>query len=578
MSEERVNKRRRVNMKRYVFLSSVVLIFSLAAFIPVSAQWVLETVDSGGNVGHASSIALDSNVRPHISYAWFSADDADLRYAFWTGATWDIVIVDGGVQSGDHTSIALDSNDDAHISYFQGSDFSLKYAKKNGAWALQTVEASFNGPYTSIALDSIGNPRISYNYMLAGLKYAAWNGASWDIETVEGAPAYYTSLALNSSDFPRISYHDVTWGDLKYAAWNGASWDIETVDSSSTLIGQYTSLALDGSEYPHITYYDQTNGNLKYAAWNGVSWDIEIVDQSVALVGKYTSLVLDSLDYPHVSYYDETNGDLKYAVWDGASWNLEVVDGTGNVGRHTSLALDPLENAHISYYDVSNEDLKYAHYLVVIHDAGVVSIESPPDSVCTSQSNTPSVTVKNFGNVLEASIKVFCNIDAAYKDSAYALDLAPGDSTSVNFPQWTAPGIPGVSSMIVQTALPLDADPGNDRDSLSIEIWDCPGIEEETRPSSIPTRYRLSQNNPNPFNETTSITFELSAPSYVSVRIYDMTGRVVHTLTEAPAEAGVHSLAWDGKDDNAKDAPSGIYFYKLTAGRFDGAKKMTLIR
>ena len=567
-------------MKRFVFLSSAVLIFSLAAFIPVSAQWVIETVDNAGDVGQHTSIAVDGNQRPHISYNRWKATDTDLKYAAWNGS-WKIETVDNGSEAGQYSSLALDSNDNPHISYYRGSDFSLRYATKNGAWALATVESGFVGMYTSIALDDGDNPHISYHYLMGKLKYATWNG-SWNIEFVDTlvSSGYYTSIALDSTGSPLISYLGVTVGDLKYAVWNGASWSIEVVDSTVGLVGLHTSLALDSDDHPHISYFDQTNGDLKYAAWNSASWDVQVVDD-VGKVGEYSSLQLDASENPHIAYFDYTNGDLKYASWNSASWDIEVVDGaTDNVGSFVSLVLDASGFPHISYHDINNTNLKYAHWTQIMHDVGVISIDSPPDTVCINTIYTPSATVMNFGTVTEALFKVLCTIDnPPYKDSVDVISLGPGSSVSVNFADWQAPSSElEISNMGVTAIHPEDTTHGNDTELHIMVSMECPGVEEGMRPSSNPKVYRLSQNSPNPFDQTTGISFELPASSYVSVRIYDMTGRVVRTLTEAPAEAGVHSLAWDGKNDNAKEVPSGIYFCKLTAGSFNAAKKMTLIR
>ncbi len=94
--------------------------------------WVTEIVQSAGDVGWFSSIAIDSNDHPHISYRLNVHGDlvGDLRYARWTGSSWDIEAVDYLLNVGGYTSIALDKNDDPHISYYAISGTDLKYATK----------------------------------------------------------------------------------------------------------------------------------------------------------------------------------------------------------------------------------------------------------------------------------------------------------------------------------------------------------------------------------------------------------------------------------------------------------------
>ncbi len=84
---------------------------------------------------------------------------------------------------------------------------------------------------------------------------------------------------------------------------------------------------------------------------------------------------------------------------------------------------------------------------------------------------------------------------------------------------------------------------------------------------------------PNPFNPMTTIQFEISEPSAVSLRIFDNRGRVVRHLVSDRLSAGLHRIVWDGRTNNGKRAASGLYFYALRVGkRFQGWGKMILMR
>ena len=91
--------------------------------------------------------------------------------------------------------------------------------------------------------------------------------------------------------------------------------------------------------------------------------------------------------------------------------------------------------------------------------------------------------------------------------------------------------------------------------------------------------FRLHQNQPNPFNPTTTIRYDLPKPADVTLRIYDVKGRLVRTLLHPTwKETGRHTELWDGLNNRGDKVASGIYFYRLTAGNQSLAKKMVLLK
>jgi flagellar hook assembly protein FlgD len=90
--------------------------------------------------------------------------------------------------------------------------------------------------------------------------------------------------------------------------------------------------------------------------------------------------------------------------------------------------------------------------------------------------------------------------------------------------------------------------------------------------------YQLAQNYPNPFNPSTKISFALPQAAEVSLKIYDITGRLVQTLVDGVVEAGRHQTIWDGTNQHGVQVASGVYFYQLRAGEFKQVRKMSLVR
>ena len=89
----------------------------------------------------------------------------------------------------------------------------------------------------------------------------------------------------------------------------------------------------------------------------------------------------------------------------------------------------------------------------------------------------------------------------------------------------------------------------------------------------LPKVYGLSQAYPSPGIREITIPYQLPEPTRTSLNIYDITGKLIHTVIHTKQAPGYHSIVWD-----AKDTPNGIYFYKLETPSFTQSKKLIILR
>lgn len=89
----------------------------------------------------------------------------------------------------------------------------------------------------------------------------------------------------------------------------------------------------------------------------------------------------------------------------------------------------------------------------------------------------------------------------------------------------------------------------------------------------LPSRFGLQQNFPNPFNPTTVITYDIAKSSHVRLTVYDVLGREVSTLVNAEKSPGQYRVTFDGSG-----LASGVYFYRLDAGKYVSTRKLLLLK
>ena len=101
----------------------------------------------------------------------------------------------------------------------------------------------------------------------------------------------------------------------------------------------------------------------------------------------------------------------------------------------------------------------------------------------------------------------------------------------------------------------------------------APSTVQQERPFALPEKPMLYGNYPNPFNPSTTIQYDLPAPGFVVLKVYDGIGREVATLVNGDISAGTHTVRLDGTN-----LASGTYFYRLQAPHYVATRRMELLR
>lgn len=156
----------------------------------------------------------------------------------------------------------------------------------------------------------------------------------------------------------------------------------------------------------------------------------------------------------------------------------------------------------------------------------------------------------------------------------YTMD--PGDeltlTVSVNLP------VTGGTDEILIDYLDIETTLGNE----DVELHFQDELISSATPSPVAVTGLLG-NYPNPFNPSTTLHYSLAAPGQVRIEVFNSKGAKVRTLVDTPMAAGLHSISWDGTDDNGRTVTSGIYFSKFSeradsGSDFTSVKKMIVLK
>jgi len=327
----------------------------------------IQSPDTTGLVGLYTSLALDSSGHPVVSYydngingnlKVMNCNDLDCA-----GLDESITSPDQGGDVGSYTSLALDGDGYPVVSYYNWTSKDLKVMHCNDvncAGLNETINTPDTGGignhdvgmFTSLVLDGSRHPVISYYDNTSGdLKVMHCNdvncaGDNESITTphVGDVSRQPTSLVLDGSGKPVISYteyggwpipaHRLTVMHCNDVDCAGLDESITSPDTEG-IVGEMNSLALDSSGYPVVSYYDRTNGDLKVMHCNDLNCaggnETITSPDTTGIVGGHTSLALDGNGYPVVSYYDASHRALKLLHCGSANCTTGDAGGVGGI-------------------------------------------------------------------------------------------------------------------------------------------------------------------------------------------------------------------------------------------------------
>ncbi|MCH6559889.1 T9SS type A sorting domain-containing protein [candidate division KSB1 bacterium] len=344
-------------------------------------------------------------------------------------------------------------------------------------------------------------------------------------------------------------------------AINNADFDLELF---TTIIGQ---------SYQIDFYADQNNNGIYDSPPTDSAWRLEL-DQAQ---GNDTLTFTSNTNFTDTGFPTLVDFKQYSAIWSGKRQNL-TFDFNGPIKVDLNLdvengTVDGVVEAMDVFRTFAHLKLPFGGTFTVVGDSGEVTpVDSSNNGVAPLAKTYPNISVQL--NLLQNSDwSGTLNFRNGRLFGDLTLDIM-GTSVTVSIN-----GTLGRTQAILEYSEDLFGAEGVilAREDTVLNITSVRNPD----PVSIPAEFSLSQNFPNPFNPSTTITFEipqLYANSNVNLSIYNLLGQKIRSLVTASMGAGIHAIQWDGKNDIGQNVASGLYLYRLTAGDFAETNKMLLLK
>ena len=457
---------------------------------PINAGGAIPTsiLESTGEVGRGTSLAIDANGYKHVTY--FDDTNYVLKYATDASGSWVNITLNTITyhQQSSSSSIVIDSGGVLHVAY-SGASGNLTYATcsstctSNASWTFVEIDDSGSASGSpSLAIDSNNTMHISYIEYNVGttpetLKYATCSAScttasSWSNITVDNSfnTANHADIAIDSNDGLHISYFKQTYSNPGYyyatctSSCNAtSSWNTLGLGWGAGLSGlNPTSIVVDSNDVVHFasSYFSGSSGGNGFSirscsascttgSW---AWSSSQVDTSSAYftIG-YISIVVDSNDGLHIAYGihgQNVDSALHYASCSSScpsgssstsSWSITEIDGTVEAGT-ISIAIGPNDGVGIVYQDTTNDNLRdvsidssanvYGYSVSPDLPAGLSldiatgEISGTPTALSTN--TTYTITVRNSGGTNTTTITIVVN------DQVPTIAYSPNDLDLTN--------------------------------------------------------------------------------------------------------------------------------------------------
>ena len=373
-------------------------------------------------------------------------------------------------------------------------------------------------------------------------------GVSWTMAPGPGHAVYdltYSSadtvfaVGAQNQSISRSTDGGLSWNLVNTGSFTFILLGVDFVDNYGVAVGQFGDI------------YITNNG--------GNSWTY---NTSISTSDNYEGIHVINSD---TTYFGGMNEKMYKTTDGGLTWNVEY-DGPGD-SHFFDIEFTENGTGFASLSD--GRILRKSPHAVLVLDITPANVDF--GNVVVGKQETEKVVVYNRGNDTLRVSQIVTPSNIFSVDTS-SFTVAPADSQVVRVMFAPEQPINYTDSLGIYSNDPTI-------EKLTVLVSGSgfvpTGIENENTP---PRELKLHHNYPNPFNPETIVAFDLPTAQRVVIKIFDLSGREIKTLARGNFPAGRHRVSWNGRDSVGRQAASGMYLYRIVAGKFTQTRKMSLLR